>query len=75
MSRRCQGNTREKLHDSVDGSLLSLMLYVMCPFLGRPCNERGYQNIGHTMVTLDQERKEELFHEVFDEYGDNPNPE
>ena len=29
----------------------------------------------HTMVTLDQERKEELFHEVFDEYGDNPIPE
>jgi len=27
------------------------------------------------MVTLDQERKEELFHEVFDEYGDNPIPE
>jgi hypothetical protein len=29
----------------------------------------------HTMVTLDQERKEELFHEVFDEYGVNPIPE
>jgi len=24
------------------------------------------------MVTHDQERKEELFHEVFDEYGENP---
>jgi len=27
------------------------------------------------MVTLDQEQKEELFYEVFNEYGDNPIPE
>jgi len=29
----------------------------------------------HTTVTLDQEQKEELFDEAFDEYGDHPLPE
>jgi hypothetical protein len=29
----------------------------------------------HPMVTFDQEQKEKLLDEVFDEYGDNPIPE
>ncbi len=119
MSSRCQGNTREKLHDSADGSLPPLKLYVlsgylvtvayahvrrdlpsfshfrreekqtrltcvenlpnililtmsraegfsddvMCPLSGRLLQRT--QN--HPTVTLDQEQKEELLYEVFDE--------
>ena len=29
----------------------------------------------HTTVTLDQEQKEDLFDEVFNDYGDDPIPE
>jgi hypothetical protein len=44
---------------------------VMCPFSGYLLQRT--QN--HPTVTLDQEQKEELFHEFFDEYGDCPIPE
>jgi hypothetical protein len=33
------------------------------------------ENIKTSTVTLDQEQKEELVYEVFDEYGDEPIPE
>jgi hypothetical protein len=39
-----------------------------------PCRDVSY-NEKHPIVTLDQEQKEELLYEVFDEYGDKPIPE
>ena len=47
------------------------MLYIICPLEGRFLQRT--QN--HTTVTLDQEQKEDLFYEVFDEYDDDPIPE
>ena len=47
------------------------MLYIMCPFSGRLLQRM--QN--HTTVILDQEQKEDLFDEVFNDYGDDPIPE
>ena len=41
-----------------------------------PWSERLLQRKqNHPTVTLDQEQKEELFHEFFDEYGVKPIPE
>jgi negative regulator of genetic competence, sporulation and motility len=44
---------------------------VMCSLSGRLLQRTQNQST----VTLDQEQKEELFYEVFNEYGDNPIPE
>ncbi len=79
MSRRCQDNTREKLHDSVDDSLPPLLLYVLWRLVVQECFrisplQRKDKDIGHPTVTLDQEQKEELLYEVFEEYGDEPLP-
>ncbi len=43
---------------------------VMCPLAGRLLHRT--QN--HPTITLDQEQKEELLYEVFEEDGDNPIP-
>jgi len=42
-----------------------------CPLAGRLLQRT--QN--HPTITLDQEQKEELLYEVFEEYGDKPIPE
>jgi len=44
---------------------------VMCPLAGRLLHRT--QN--HPTITLDQEQKEELLYEVFEEYADKPIPE